>query len=273
MDIKEKLKLFHENPVTSWHEHACGLSYSGKLNEEYTDNFVDVMDTLGIDKVVSSLPIASDKHCPPENFIAANNITYEAVKRWPGRIYGMAFVNPGYRDEMLDEIERCTNELGFVGVKLYHHYRMDDPVQFALVEKCIELDIPILMHSAHATDPSTRSRQPRLSDGEHMANIARRYPEATFLMGHIGGGGDWQWSIKAIADCPNVYADMGGSVHDRPLIEESVKYLGADRILFATDGPFCSSVAKILGADISEEDKKTILAGGAFNRFLERTGK
>ncbi len=273
MDIQEKMKLFHENPVTSWHEHACSLSSNLIFNAAYTDKFVSVMDTLGIDKVVSSYPVPSDRFCPPDVFSAANNITYEAVKRWPGRIYGMAFVNPGYQKEMLDEVTRCVNDLGFVGVKLYHHYRMDDPVQFALVEKCIDLDIPILMHSAHVMDPATRSRQPRISDGEHMAKIAHRYPEATFLMGHIGGGGDWQWSIKAIADCPNVYADIGGSVHDRPLIEESVKYLGAERLLFATDGPFCSSVAKILGADISEKDKKTILAGGAFNRFLERTGK
>ena len=272
MDIQSKMKLFHDNPVVSWHEHVCGLSDNGKFNAAYTDNFIEVMDTLGIDKVVSSLPIASDKHCPPEKFISANNMTYEAIKRYPDRIYGMAFINPGYHDAMLDEIDRCVNEFGFVGVKLYHHYRMDDPAQYALVEKCIDLDIPILMHSAHATDPATKMRQPRLSDGEHMANIARRYPEATFLMGHIGGGGDWKWSVKAIVDCPNVYADMGGSVYDRPLIEESVALLGADRILFATDGPFCSSVAKILGADISEEDKKTILAGGAFNRFLERKG-
>lgn len=81
-------------------------------------------------------------------------------------------------------------------------------------------------------------------------------------MGYIGGGGDWQWSIKAITDCPNVYADMGGSVHDRLLVEESVRYLGADRILFATDGPFSSSVAKILGANITEEEKIRSLPDG-----------
>jgi len=92
-------------------------------------------------------------------------------------------------------------------------------------------------------------------------------------MAHIGGGGDWQWAIKAIADTPNVFADIGGSVHDRPLIEESVRYLGADRLLFATDGAWSSGVSKILGADISDEDKKTILSGRAFNKYLERAGK
>jgi len=32
-------------------------------------------------------------------------------------------------------------------------------------------------------------------------------------------------------------------------------------------------VAKILGADIPEEDKKKILAGEALSRFLKRGGK
>ena len=58
----------------------------------------------------------------------------------------------------------------------------------------------------------------RISDGIHMANVARRYPEARFIMGHIGGGVDWQWSVKAIADTPNVFAHIGGSIFDRPML-------------------------------------------------------
>ena len=281
MCIKEKMQLLKNTPIVSWHEHVraaeqigdCDVSDSERLDTEHCDAQIKLMDELGIDKIVVSRPFAAEPKCPPENFIRGNNVVYEATQRHPGRIYGQAFVNPGVCKETLAELERCVKELGFVGVKLYHQYFMDDPAMFALVEKCIELDIPILMHCAHIMDPWTRKRQPRCSDGVHMANVARRYPEATFIMGHIGGGGDWQWAIKAIADSPNVYADIGGSVHDRPLIEESVRYLGADRLLFATDGAWSSGIAKVLGADISEEDKKTILSGRAFSRFLNKAGK
>jgi len=273
MHIKDSMKLLHDNPVVSWHEHIQYESHIGKPNYTFADNFIKNMDLLGVDKVVASVPVAEDKHCPPEKFRAANDLMYEMTQRYPGRVYGQAFVNPGYCKEMEAELERCVKELGFVGVKLYHQYFMDDPAQFALVEKCIELDVPILMHCAHVMDPDTKLRQPRVSSGVHMANIARRYPEATFIMGHIGGGGDWQWAIKAIADCPNVFADVGGSVYDRPLIEESVRYLGADRLLFATDGAWSSGISKVLGADISEEDKKTIFSGRAFNKFIEKAGK
>ena len=271
MGIQEKMKLFHDNPVVAWHEHINGSDFR-QLDLSQVDAAIEVMDMYGVDKVVTSLPLAAERQCPPEHFCEANNRTYEAFSRHPGRLYGQAFVNPGYMRETLYELERCA-DLGFVGVKLYHQYYMDDPAQFQMIEKCIDLNFPILMHSARCTDWETNSMQPRLSNGVHMANIARRYPEATFIMGHIGGGGDWQWSIKAIENVPNVYADMSGSVHDRPLMEESVKYLGADRILFASDGSWESAVAKMLGSDITDEEKKTILAGTAFQRFIEKAGK
>ena len=189
VNIREITGLLQQNPVISWHEHVPGENEGfEKLDTVFADNQLKVMDTLGIDKIVVSLPVAADRNCPPEKFIAANDIVYEAIQRYPGRVYGQAFVNPGYIKETIAELERCVKKLGFVGVKLYHQYFMDDPAMFPLIEKCIELDSPILMHCAHIMDPETRKRQPRCSGGDHMANIARRYPEATFLMGHIGGG-------------------------------------------------------------------------------------
>lgn len=269
MTIQESLKFIHNNPTISWHEHVKQAGPEGKaLNLAHADNQMEIAATLGVDQMVVSIPLPADKHCPPEAFRIANDVVKLAVDRYPGKVIGMAFVNPGFQKEALAEVERCVKDLGFVGVKLYHQYFMDNPVQYPLVEKCIELDVPILMHSGHTTDPITHARQPRISDGVHMANIAKRYPEATFLMGHIGGGGDWQWSLKAIADTPNVFADTGGSLLDRPQMEEAVRYIGADRILFATDGTWAAGTAKILGSDLSEEEKKTILNGTAFRRFI-----
>ena len=270
MTIQESLQFIHSNPTISWHEHVQQSGPDGKeLNLAHADNQMEIAQTLGVDQMVVSIPLPGDKHCPPEDFRIANDVAYLAAKRYPGKVIGMAFVNPGFQKEALDEVERCVNEYGFVGVKLYHHYFMDNPIQYPLVEKCIDLDIPILMHCGHAMDPATRALQPRISDGVQMANIAKRYPEATFIMGHIGGGGDWQWSLKAIADTPNVFADTGGSVLDRAQIEEAVRYIGADRLIFATDGTWAAGIAKILGADISDEEKKTILNGTAFRRFLK----
>ena len=273
MTIQEKLQFMHDNFVISCHEHVRMKAGTTELDTEYMDSNLRTMDILGVDKCIVSVPLAAEKYCAPERFIAANRVTREALKLHPERFYGMAFLNPGFQKESLEELDRCVNEFGFIGVKLYHQYFMDDPVQYPLIEKCIDYDIPILMHCAHVTEPVCQKLQPRSSDGYHMANIGRRYPEATFITGHTGGGGDWQWTIKAIADCPNVLIDIGGSVHDRPQVEETYHYVGADRMLFATDGTWCSGVAKLLGAEIPEEDRKKIAAGAGLKRFWERAGK
>ena len=260
MNVKEQMKLFHDNPVIAWHEHFTGdgFSFDEPFDVEMVDRCIEIMDLYGVDKVMTSIPFV-DPYCPPETITEANNRTYAAMKRHPDRIGGQIFINPIYYRETEKELERCA-DLGFAGVKLLHQCRMDSPSMFPMIEKCIELDLHIMIHSAKCTDPETTIIQPRLSNGVHMVAAARRYPEADFIMAHIGGGGDWKWSIKAIKNTPNV-------------IEEAVKLLGADRLLFATDWGWSSSLAKMLGAEISEEDKKTILAGKKFARFAERTAK
>ena len=148
---------------------------------------------------------------------------------------------------------------------------MDDPIQNPIIEKCIDLDVPILMHAMRNMDRNSILMHPLTSTGVHIANAAKRYPEAVFQLGHFTIT-DWEYQLKAIAPYENIYTDMSGSAYDRPQMEQAVQMLGANRILFGTDESIVSSVGKILGARISEEDKKTILAGGAFAKYMERAG-
>ena len=272
MHIRDKMKLMYETPVHSWHEHVWFRSLQDPtLNVEHLERQMEVFDRLGFDKIVVSLPITAMKRCSAELFKLANAAVYEAMKRYPEKVYGMAYVHAGYLQDALDEIDHCVQDLGMVGVKLYRDYFMDDPVQNPIIEKCIQLDVPILMHVMHNTDAPTVLLNPLTSTGVHMANAAKRYPEAVFQMGHFTIT-EWEYQLKAIAPYPNIYTDMSGSAYDRPQMERAVEMLGADRILFGTDESIVSSVGKLLGADISEADKKTILEGRAFNRFFEKAG-
>ncbi|NLM79488.1 MAG: amidohydrolase family protein [Ruminococcaceae bacterium] len=262
-----RMDLFYNNPVVNWHEHVREIRPE-VLDTVAADRLVQAAQKLGMYKLLVSRPISADRFCPPEDFRQANDIVAAAVARHPDVLRGMCFVNPGFQKEAIAEIRRCVHELHMVGVKLYHQYFIHDPVLFPLIEACIELDIPILMHAGKlCVDPLS---QPHLSNGIHFAAAARRYPEAHFIMAHIGGGGDWSWSLKAIAPYRNIVADISGSVIDRPMIEQSVAALGADRLLFGTDGSISAGIGKLLGADIPENDKKTILAGENYRRFLER---
>lgn len=264
--IEDKMKLFSENKVVNWHEHVW-LNDKGEMDVEQCDLLVESARKTHMDKLVCSLPISGG--CPsPDDIRKCNDVVSVAMKRHPGVIKGFAFINPGYVKEALFEIDRCVNDLGMIGIKVYNQYYISDPVYHSVIEKCIELDIPILEHAGKLN--YMPEDQPFISDGTHFAKASAKYPEATIIEAHIGGGGDWQWSLKAIADCPNIYTDVSGSVCDEGLIEQTVKYLGVDRVLFGTDGSVSAGIGKMLGANISEDDKIKILNNKIFERYLER---
>lgn len=264
--IAEKLRLFYENRVVNWHEHVW-FDEAGGLDLAKCDGLVEDAERTGTDTLVCSLPILAQK-VTPEEFRRCNDTLALAMRRHPGKIRGFAFVNPGYRREALAEIERCVKEYGMLGVKLYYQYFISDPVVREVIEQCIALDIPILVHASKLNYHP--EEQPFVSNGVHFAEAARHYPEARIVMAHISGGGDWEWSLKAIADAPGVYTDMSGSVIDDLLLEKTVGLLGANRVLFGTDGSYSACVGKLIAATLTAEEKRTILNNPDFERYLAR---
>jgi len=218
---------------------------------------IEAADALGIDQMCCSIPITGGRLATPDEVRAANDAVLEAMRRWPDRILGYCFVMPGYRDESLEEIDRCV-DAGMIGIKLYNQYKYSDPVLFPIAEKSIELGVPILGHAGHCTDAASRSAQPNISDAADFRELALRYPNATLIEGHIGGGGDWEWSVKMLRDCPNVYLDTSGSGVDDRLIEMCIAELGHRRLLFATDMTMEGGVGKILSAEMTDEQREDI---------------
>ena len=225
---------------------------------------IDACDKLGIDQTCCSI-LTPRRPSTPDGFRQCNQWVYEAMQRFPGRVRGYCYVNPGYR-EALDEVRRCIGR-GFFGVKLYNEYLISEPVLYPLVELSIELGIPILEHAGH---PGwLDSAQPRISDGSAFAEIAKRYPEATIICAHICGGGDWEWEIKALRNSPSIFLDTAGSVADEGVVEKAVETLGVDRIVFACDMSFTTSVGRLRSANLSQADKDKIY-GLNFQRILSR---
>ena len=264
--IEEKLKLFKDNKVVNWHEHVWPND-KGELDEKECDLLVESASRTHMDILVCSSPITRGNPSP-DIIRKYNDFVSKAMRRHKGIIKGFAFINPGYVKEALYEIDRCMNDLGMIGIKLYNQYFISDPVVRSVIEKSIELDIPILEHAGKLNFQP--QNQPFVSDGTHFAKISPEYPEAVIIEAHIGGGGDWQWSLKAIADSPNIFTDTSGSICDEGLMESTVEYLGVDRMLFGTDGSISAGVGKVLNADISMQDKVKILNNTKFERYLER---
>jgi predicted TIM-barrel fold metal-dependent hydrolase len=221
------------------------------------ERMVETAEALGIEKLCCSRPITGGALAGIEDVREANNSVIAAMKRYPKSIAGFCFIQPGNGPEALAEIDRCL-DAGMIGVKLYNQYKYSDPVVFPVAERCIERRIPLLGHSAHLTDPKTIAAQPKTSDSLDFCVLSKRYPELMLILGHINGGGDWEWAIKGLRDCPNVYVDTGGSVQEDDTIGMCVRELGHKRILFATDQTMEGCVGKILSADLTPAQREDI---------------
>ena len=262
--MQEKLKLFRENRVVNWHEHVW-FDKDGGLDMRRLDEVVRMAAATHTDMMMVSNPVLAFD-CPPELFRRCNDTVYQAMQLHPGLLQGMCFVNPGYAREACAEIKRCVNELGFVGVKMYNHYFISDPALHPVLDLCQEMDLPVLVHACKLNFYG--ETQPFASHGVHFAKAAEKYPDLSLIHAHISGGGDWQWSLKALAPYPNLFTDISGSVTDEGIVEETVAYLGAKRVLFGTDMSYSACVGKLLAARLPEADKREILNNSHFARYL-----
>jgi hypothetical protein len=243
------------------------LTHRSRATWEADDRkLIEAADKLGIDQLCCST-LTPRWPATLDGFRECNRWTADGMGRFPGRVLGYCYVNPGYSREALDEIRRYVEECGFIGIKLYNEYTCTEPVVFPIVELAIELGVPILHHASHSH--YFVEDQPRMSDGGHLAELARRYPEAMLICAHISGGGDWEWTIKALRSASNVLLDTSGSVTDDGTVDMAAAVVGVDRLVFGCDSSMTAGVGKIRGADLSAQDKEKIL-GGNMMRLLGR---
>jgi predicted TIM-barrel fold metal-dependent hydrolase len=203
-----------------------------------------------------------------------NDIVLDAMKEFPNRIIGQCFINPGFKGA-LEEIDRCIDKGMVMLGELYDAYKVNDPIYYPIIEKCIKLKIPLLWHATASLGNWRKGFQPaarpNASIAEDFIDVGRRYPEAMIIHAHIGGGGNWEYICRVLKDIPSIYLDTSGSVTDQGIIDMGVKYLGVDRLLFATDDNYETGVGKIMAANLTESDRKKIFFDN-FNNLLRKAG-
>ena len=241
--------------VIDCHGHLIHHSASDYLDRDR--KLIEAADKLGIDQLCCSI-LTPRRPATAEGFKECNTWAAEAVKRFPERLLAYCYVNPTHSKQALAEIRHCVEDRGFMGIKLYNENFCTNEIVFPVVELAIELGVPILHHAGHSH--YFNERQPFISDGGHLAELGKRYPEARLICAHIGGGGDWEWTIKALRHAPpNVFLDTSGSVIDEGMIEMAVRVLGPKRVLFGCDMSMTAGAGKMRGANLAPEDKRRIM--------------
>jgi predicted TIM-barrel fold metal-dependent hydrolase len=150
----------------------------------------------------------------------------------PHRIRGYAVVNPNYTRHAEREIRRCL-DAGLIGVKLAASRRADDPLLDPVARVARELRAPVLHHVWQHRRREWPGQE--ASDAIELCTLARRHPDVTFILAHIGGGGDWLHTLRAVRWVPNVLVDLSGSGVDGGMLEASLDAVGVERLIWGCD--------------------------------------
>ena len=199
--------------------------------------------TCHVASVLGSYGFMSPTYFPsPADVTRGNDAMLAISAAEPDRVRMYVTVNPNYTDHALHEIERCIAR-GAVGVKLLASRRADDPLLDPIASLAGERGLPILHHIWQHRRREWPSQE--ISDGADLARLAARHPRTTFILAHIGGGGDYMHTFPAVVDCANILPDLSGSGVDRGMLDSAVAALGATRLLWGCDLTMCTGLAKL----------------------------
>jgi hypothetical protein len=222
-------------------------------------------DRAHVDKMcISSLSRTWTEFPTVQQLEEAAQDVLDAGTRFPDRFIGGVYVSADHRTTSLELIERGIAQGPCRFVKLWVSQYADDPRLDPVVERCIELDVPILAHTwIKATGNMTRE-----STCHHVVNMARRYPRMKIWLAHCSGR--WEETARVVRDAPNVCIDVSGGEPEDGIVDCLLKHVGADRVFFGSDAPgrsFAVQMTKVLTATISDRDREMIL-GENIRRWL-----
>jgi predicted TIM-barrel fold metal-dependent hydrolase len=244
--------LAGREPLIEVHAHFLHARCGRKDWQERNASRLRAGERIGISVHIASI-LGTWGHTSPTYFPSPRDVTLGndemlALQRREGvRVRSYVTVNPNDTDHALSEIARCLDG-GAVGIKLAASRRADDPLLDPIAAEAARRGVPVLHHIWQHRRRDWPGQE--ASDGVELARLAARHPRASFILAHIGGGGDWQHTLPAIADVPNVYVDLSGSGVDRGMLDRTVATVGASRVLWGSDLTMETGLAKLWALDV-----------------------
>ncbi|MDX1689283.1 MAG: amidohydrolase family protein, partial [Candidatus Promineifilaceae bacterium] len=192
------------------------------------------------------------------------------------------WIDPRRVPDVAAEMDRLLEELGLQGIKIHppHQlFRVNDYLHgdelrglATVYEKCIEYNVPVMVHTGTSVFPRARNKYGRPLD---LDDVIVDFPELKIILAH---GGRPLWMDEALfilRRSRNVYLDISSVppkrlLHYFPWLERV-----ADRTMFGSDWPGpgvpdpLNNVEQVYELPLPDEAKRQILyetADGLFPR-------
>lgn len=204
-------------------------------------------------------------------------------------------------DNSIAELERCVNELGFIGCNLnpdpsgghWTSKPLTDPYWYPFYERMVELDVPAMIHVSASCNPNFHATGAHYINADTTAfmqfiqgDLFKDFPAIRFIIPHGGGGVPYHWGrYRGLADMlkkpllsehvmKNVYFDT--CVYHQPGIDLLFKVIPVDNILFGSEmvgavrgidpetGQYFDDTKRYIDhLSISDAEKKQVFEGNA----------
>ncbi len=217
----------------------------------YNASRLDAGTRIGVHCHIASI-LGSWGHTSPTYFASpadqtqANDWMLQFATTEASRVRAYVAVNPNFKAHALAEITTGIAR-GAIGIKLAAARRADDHLLDDIAAAAAEFNVPVLQHVWQHRRRDWPNQD--ASDGRDVARLAARHPRVTFILAHIGGGGDWAHTLPAVHDVPNVVMDLSGSGIDRGMLDDALRWVGARRLLWASDITMCTGLTKLWALD------------------------
>jgi 4-oxalmesaconate hydratase len=242
-----------------------------------------------------------------------NDLIHRVCTLYPSNFVGVCQLpqSPGVLpSNSIEELERCVNELGFIGCNLNPdpsggHWTappLIDKYWYPIYEKMVELDVPAMVHVSSSCNPVFHATGAHYINADTTAfmqfiqgDLFKDFPTLRFIIPHGGGAVPFHWGrYRGLAQdmkrpvleehlLKNVFFDT--CVYHLPGIELLLKVIPVDNILFGSEmvgavrgidprtGQYYDDTKKYVDAlPLSEGDRYKLFEGNA-RRVYPRIAK
>jgi 4-oxalmesaconate hydratase len=192
-----------------------------------------------------------------------NDLIHRVCTLYPSNFVGVCQLpqSPGVPpSNSIEELERCVNELGFIGCNLNPdpsggHWTappLIDKYWYPIYEKMVELDVPAMVHVSSSCNPVFHATGAHYINADTTAfmqfiqgDLFKDFPTLRFIIPHGGGAVPFHWGrYRGLAQdmkrpvleehlLKNVFFDT--CVYHLPGIELLLKVIPVDNILFGSE--------------------------------------
>lgn len=212
---------------------------------------LDSMEENGIDKAV----LSSYPQC------IQNKMVIDQIKYFPNRLFAFYVVNP-----WMDDISSLIGALhdGFIGFVLdpiAHGYPLDSPdLLYDLLYISEQCALPIWINTFSSF----------FSACSQVENLAKSYPNISFILGHMGFNYDASTACELAATYANIYLETSGSMAIN--LKRAHALCTPDKILFGSGFPDINyqnlAIANL--QDVFDPSSFDVISGKNFEKLMKK---